>query len=344
MRTETRHKYEQEEVWFPLSKTVAEWDDGFHNLMLNDKLRMEAYEKAIKQTVKPGMNALDLGTGTGILALWALEAGASRVYGVDVNETRITQALARIKKAGFGNGFEIFQGMSYDVNLPESVDVLISEILGNLGDNEDMARILNDARTRFLKKDGIMLPYRCETFLVPVETKAYKQVKEIKVKSISGNHSIDDLLKDKENPFNMYYDCIIPERCYLSQPQQIQQFSFQGEDQEVYTVEKQYVVQRDGEFNGFKGYFIATLSDDGKEKVVLDISGENVEAIETTDCWKHCYLPVANPVSVEEGDVITLRFSRSYPEVQGAFSDVYGWEGEVIRKGLVLGTYRQQAL
>ncbi len=44
--------------------------------MLDDQIRMAAYKNAIQEVVKPGMVVLDLGTGTGILGLWALQAGA----------------------------------------------------------------------------------------------------------------------------------------------------------------------------------------------------------------------------------------------------------------------------
>ena len=105
-------KYEREQVWFPLSEDILGWDDDFQELMLRDYIRMVAYEKAIKEVVKPGMTVVDLGTGTGILALWALEAGAKKVYGIDVNKKRISQAWVRIKQSGYADKFEIFNSLS----------------------------------------------------------------------------------------------------------------------------------------------------------------------------------------------------------------------------------------
>jgi len=44
-------KYEAEQLWFPLSETILDWDDDFHDLMLNDSIRMKAYKSAIKEVV-----------------------------------------------------------------------------------------------------------------------------------------------------------------------------------------------------------------------------------------------------------------------------------------------------
>src|SRR3989344_1447285 len=117
--TNPRMKYQVEQVWFPLSEDILSWDNDFHELMIRDHVRMVAYEIAIKEAVKPGMTVVDIGTGTGILALWALEAGAKKVYGIDVNAARIPQAVKRISEAGFSGRFIPINDLSYKVELPE---------------------------------------------------------------------------------------------------------------------------------------------------------------------------------------------------------------------------------
>jgi type I protein arginine methyltransferase len=47
--------------------------------MFKDHIRMVAYENGIKRLVQPGMTVVGVDTGTGILAQWALEAGAVRI-------------------------------------------------------------------------------------------------------------------------------------------------------------------------------------------------------------------------------------------------------------------------
>src|SRR3989344_5142685 len=339
-KTSEKMKYEPEQVWFPLSEDILSWDDDLHELMLNDEIRMVAYEKAIKEAVKPGMTVVDVGTGTGILALWALEAGASQVYGIDVNAARIPQAVRRISDAGFSGRFIHINDLSYKVELPERVDVCISEILGNLADNEDMIPILADARKRFLKDEGLMLPRKVMTYLTPVSSvQAHEQVKKRECRGINGSYNLDDLLArlNTKNPFNLYYDCILPESTYVGEPQAVAAFNFDGKDQAEYRVNVNYTVVRAGMLTGFKGDFLAELSD----SVVLDISGGDITGRTTSDCWKHCYLPIEKPIEVQKGDVIELEFSRFYPKEKSTFRQCYAWEGRVSREGSLVQEFGQ---
>jgi 2-polyprenyl-3-methyl-5-hydroxy-6-metoxy-1,4-benzoquinol methylase len=328
MTTSTAFRYELEEVWLPVSENILAWEHDFHQLMLDDQIRMVAYKNAIQEAVKPGMVVLDLGTGTGILGLWALQAGAKHLYAIDVNAAVIPEAIATFERGGFSGKYQIFHGLSYDINLPSQVDLIISEIIGNLGDNEDFIPILSDARKRFLKQDGRMLPRSVRSQLVPVSAvMAHRQVAAQKCRALNTNYSLPELMQRLavKSAFNLYYDAIIPRRCYLS-------------DQPVYTTELAYVVTVDGVLTGFKGSFIAELSD----SVVLDISGDDIAARTTSDSWKHCYLPLRDPLNVKQGDEIRLRFARSYPSLRdSAFRQCYRWSGNVTRHGEVMGAFDQ---
>jgi len=340
--TKSKMKYNEEEAWFPLSEDLLSWDRDFHILMLNDHIRMVNYEAAIKESVKPGMVVLDLGTGTGILAKWALEAGAKKVYGIELNEKIIPIAIKIINDAGFSDKFQIFQDLSYSVDLPEKVDIIISEILGNLSDNEDMVPILEDARKRFLKKDGIMLPKMVETFIVPIACdKAHSQIKNKICKCINEIYDLDCLLVKLgiRNPFNLYYDIVLPKSSYLSEPQPVRrEFKFEGNDGSEYQTKRLFRVKKSGLFTGFKGYFVAQLS----ENVFLDISGDDIDKRKTSDCWKHCYLPIENPFEVKVGDQIEIIYARRYPKNRSShFRQYYSWKGCVKRKGKILHEFSQ---
>lgn len=332
-------RYESEEVWFPLSEDILSWDEDFHALMLDDKIRMTSYEAAIKDVVKQNDVVAEIGTGTGILAKWALEAGAKKVFGIDINKKILDLAKKRIEEANFSDKFIPINKISYEVELPEKSDVVLSEILGNLGDNEDMTPILNDARKRFLSTGGIFIPKNVETYLVPVSSeKIHQQINEKKCRGISNKYDLQELL-DKlniKNQFDIYYDAIVPIKTYLSKPILAKSFRFDGMDEAEYQTEIIFEIDKPGLLTGIKGYFVADLSDN----VRLDISGDDILNRKTSDCWKHCYMPIESPISVESKDTLQIIFSRSYPkEKSSPFRQFYGWQGKVFRNGAILGTF-----
>jgi ubiquinone/menaquinone biosynthesis C-methylase UbiE len=341
LQTSSAFRYELEEVWLPVSENILAWEEDFHQLMLDDEIRMAAYKSAIQEAVKPGMMVLDLGTGTGILGLWALQAGAGYLYAIDVNASVIPKAIASFEAGGFEGRFHVFHGFSYDITLPRQVDLIISEIIGNLGDNEDFIPILSDARKRFLSPGGQMLPRSVRSQLVPVSaTKAHKQIAAKQCRALNANYSLPELMQRLaiESPFNLYYDTIVPRSTYLSEPKVAKECRFDGNDQATYTADLSYIVSRDGLLTGFKGSFIANLS----ESVALDISGDNIGARSTSDSWKHCYLPIQETISVQRGDEIHLRFARSYPSHrESPFRQCYRWSGEVRRGENVIATFDQ---
>lgn len=324
-------RYGLEQPWLPASESLTEWDESFHDLLLSDSLRMAAFETAIKETVRPGMAVLDLGTGTGILAQWAAEAGARHVYGLDLQDRILARATQRLVDAGHGERFSPICGLSFEVELPEKVDVIVSEIMGNIVDNEDCARILADARRRFLRPGGLMLPSRAESYLVPVSAvDAHSQIRQGRVQG----GSLGD------NRFDSYYDVIVPVDSALAAPQLLRSFDFDTDQDPVYERTIVFPVHHAGDFTGFKGYFIATLS----ETVALDISGDGIAAGTTSASWKHCFLPIETPIKVQVHDRIVLSFSRCYPSAAAdPFRQVYRWQGRILRDGSEVGAFAQDS-
>lgn len=330
--------YLPQQPWLPFSEVLLEWEESFHELMLNDRLRMAQYRKAIFETVRPGHLVLDLGTGTGILSQWALEAGAARVYGVDLSAPILALATERIRAAGLGERFVPIHGLSYDVTLPAPVDVLISEIIGNLADNEDFQPILQDAIARLLSPTGTALPRTTTSYLVPVcAQEAHRAVRDQEIATLAAHYRIDALYRDKglRSPFDLYYDCILPRSTYLSRAAQACHYGGAWDQPATYTRELRFTIERDGVLTGLKGYFVAELS----AETSLDISGDDIAAGTSSDSWKHAYLPIEQPLAVAEGDTLTVWFARQ--KGSGAFRQLYGWRGEVLRGNRRVGEFAQ---
>ena len=128
-----------------------------HRTMICDRVRTEAFRRAIESVVRPGDIVLDVGAGSGILSMFAARAGAARVYAVERTTVAVlAQELAATN--GLAEIVHVIHGDVMDVELPERVDVIVSEWLGGFGIDEGMLAPVIAARDRWLKPGGVMIP------------------------------------------------------------------------------------------------------------------------------------------------------------------------------------------
>jgi len=138
-----------------------------HVAMLNDRLRTSSFLAGIHEVVHPGDVVLDIGTGTGILAIAAARAGARHVYAIEASG--IGKSAKTIFEAnGLADRITLIEGWSTQINLPEHADVLISEIIGNEPLGERVLETTVDALKRLLKPNARLLPNRVKIFGLPI--------------------------------------------------------------------------------------------------------------------------------------------------------------------------------
>ncbi|KAL7168321.1 hypothetical protein ACSBR2_038711 [Camellia fascicularis] len=139
--------------------------------MLCDRVRMEAYYNAVFENKHHfhGKTVLDVGTGSGILAIWAGQAGARKVYAVEA--TKMSEHARELVKANnLEDVVEVIEGSMEDVTLPEKVDVIISEWMGYFLLRESMFDSVICARDRWLKPTGVMYPSNARMWLAPIRS------------------------------------------------------------------------------------------------------------------------------------------------------------------------------
>ena len=135
--------------------------------MLHDKTRTGGFLRAIKARVKPSDVVLDIGTGTGILAIAAAKAGAKHVYAIELSGMADV-AEAMIAVNGLADRITLLRGESQNIELPQKADVLVTEIIGDAPFGERVLETVSDARRRLLKPDAVMIPEGITVGLVPL--------------------------------------------------------------------------------------------------------------------------------------------------------------------------------
>lgn len=136
-----------------------------HETLVGDPVRMTAYCAAIPRNIKSGDVVVDLGTGTGILAMLAAQQGPRVVHAIDVSDiVSLSEKLARAN--GLTNiAFQRINSRRF--TLDEPVDVILHEQIGEALIDEGMIEKTLDLKKRLLKKTGKILPGKFELFLEP---------------------------------------------------------------------------------------------------------------------------------------------------------------------------------
>lgn len=143
-----------------------------HAAMLGDRARTRSFLAGVAEVVRPGDVVVDIGTGTGILAIAAAKAGAARVFALEASGIADV-ARAVIAANGCAERVTVIEGLSTRLTLPERADVLVSEMIGNDPLGERVLEITADARRRLLVPPSDVgprfVPRRVRVCALPVE-------------------------------------------------------------------------------------------------------------------------------------------------------------------------------
>lgn len=253
-----------------------------HKILLNDKIRMDAYRKSIQAAVKPGMVVADIGAGLGVLSHMALDAGASKVYAIEFDAETIALAEKSEKIIWI-------HGLSGDIRLPEKVDVIVSETLGSFALDENTLPTLIDARKRFLKKGGTLIPQALTLFVAPATTRSRNKVQHIATQHLLAKATahLVDFISDT-NP--------------------------------TFTLETEFKVTRDGTLSGFAGWFDL--------KLFGSISFSTAPTKPKTH-WKQGFLPLRKPEKVRRGQTITFRLIMEPDQLPTGVTTEIGYDYHV---------------
>lgn len=140
----------------------------YHHQLLEDPFRTDAYERAIRALVRPGMRVLDLGCGTGVLSLLAARQGAV-VHAVESTPIiRVAEVLARAN--GLADQIHFHHADAETLEPIEPVDLVISDFMGRFVVDDGMLAAARNAG-RWLAPGGRFAPSKIRLFLAPAACK-----------------------------------------------------------------------------------------------------------------------------------------------------------------------------
>lgn len=292
-----------------------------HRLYLSDQPRLEAFDAAIRAVVRPGDVVADLGCGTGILGLMACRAGAAQVFAVDGGS--MLDVARRVARAnGCADRIVHLHGHSSRIDLPQRVDVLLADQIGRMGFEAGVVEFFDDARRRWLKPDGRVVPQSTTTWLAPVEAAdlwARVQFWD------SAPHGFDFSCVH-DGAANTGYPCAFETRQLLGEGKPAVTFDLTRPQPATGAAAGEVAlhVAREGVMHGLAGWFTAELAP--------GITMTNAPGATTRIFRQNAFLPLDPPVPVRVGDSVHVRIMVRPAEL------ILVWRVTVLRQSSVVAT------
>lgn len=259
--------------------------------------RNARYREAIAATIRPGDRVADLGCGVGVLGLFCLEAGAAEVWGIDSSDA-IHLARDVMARAGFADRYHCIAESTFRTVLPELVDVLICDHVGFFGFDYGIVRLMQDARRRFLRPGGAIIPRALNLTVAGVSSddclaKVNGWTQDIVPEQYRW---IDQLSRNVRHNYGFSADELI------AAPASLGHIDLADDEPELYRFDAVLVAERAGRFDGLAGWFDCQLAGE----VWMTNNPLAAESIRRSQA----FLPAQESFAVEPGDEIRvgLRF------------------------------------
>ena len=267
--------------------TVADY-----GAMIVDPVRMDRYVRALEQAIKPGSVVIDIGTGTGVLALLACRCGARRVYAIEPGD--VIQVGREIAAAnGCADRIEFIQSMSTEVTLPERAAVIVSDLTGALPWYTHHIPSIVDARRRLLAADGVLIPRKDVAWAAIVDVgELYRRW------TGPWNGAAADFDMDAATSINLTSANLVtaPQRWGETAYAAVEDANVQGQ--------LAWTIVQPGTGHGFAAGFERTLADG-----VRMSNAPDQPATDRPSVYPTLFFPWPEPVRLELGDRITLQLA-----------------------------------
>ena len=145
-----------------ISRTVPE----FHLPMMHDVARNAAFADAIARQVQPDMRVLDIGSGSGLLAMMAARAGAGEVWSCEAQPAVAAVARDIVRRNGYADRVNILSKHSRDIDAAADMggpaDLIVAEVIASDVVSEHVLPTMRDAVRRLARPGARLIPQAAE--------------------------------------------------------------------------------------------------------------------------------------------------------------------------------------
>lgn len=143
-----------------LARRVPSW----HFSIVRDQARNAAYDAALRRAVGPESRVLEIGTGSGILAMMAARAGAGAVVTCEMSPEIAATATEIVARNGYADRVKVIAKPSFeldaDTDLGGRADVYVSEIVSNTIVGQGALAVTEHAVAQLLQPGARIIPAR----------------------------------------------------------------------------------------------------------------------------------------------------------------------------------------
>jgi protein arginine N-methyltransferase 1 len=256
-----------------------------------DAARLDLFRTAIAKTVSSGSSIADLGCGSGVLGLLCMEAGAARIFAVD-DGAMIEVAKEVVKRAGYSERATFIRGKSSQLEMPEPVDVVICDHVGYFGFDYGIVDFLADARKRFLKPDGRVIPSRICLKLAAVSSEKCDEL----ANGWRAAHIPEAFHWLRSHAINTKHRISFGRDEVLGPAAPLGEIDLYADNPDFFTWNAKLRIEKDALMHGLAGWFECELA--------ADVWMTNSPLAEKPIQRPQAFLPIDEAVPVKRGDLV----------------------------------------
>lgn len=274
-----------------LGQTVPDW----HFVITRDAVRNQAYADALARVVTADSLVLEIGTGTGILAMLAARAGA-RVVTCEANPAIAAAAREVVAANGLSGRVTVINKHSTDLDLAADLgrpaDILVSEIVSNDLLSECVLPAHADAAARLLRPDATVIPAQGRV-RVALAHDSHAARREMTTGSGFDLSAFNRLARAQYE-----IRTADPRLTLCSEAADLFTFAFDGSQPASDGRTELALASAGGEVNGIVQWIALDMDEKGRYDIA---PGQG-----NSSCWAGLFWPLAEPLQTRPGELVRI--------------------------------------